>query len=74
MRRREKMQKKYGLLAGALALSFALTACGSAAGETATQTAGSDATQTAEAPAAQTESAGGDNAYEVATVRWADWG
>ncbi|MBP3274614.1 MAG: hypothetical protein J6L93_06390 [Butyrivibrio sp.] len=68
------MQKKYGILAGALALSFALTACGSAAGETATQTAGSDATQTAEAPAAQTESAGGDNAYEVATVRWADWG
>ena len=68
------MQKKYGLLAGALALSFALTACGSAAGDTAAQTATADATQAAQAPAAQTESAGGDNAYEVATVRWADWG
>ena len=74
MRRREKMQKKYGLLAGALALSFALTACGSAAGDTATQTATADATKAPDAPAAQTESAGGDNAYEVATVRWADWG
>ena len=68
------MQKKYGLLAGALALSFALTACGSAAGSTATQTTGTDATQAATTAAAQTESAGGDNAYTVATVRWADWG
>ncbi len=63
------MRKKYGLLAGAMALSFALTACGS------TQEAAVSTISDAAAPkTAATVSASEGNNYEVATVRWADWG
>ncbi len=70
------MQKKFSLAAGVLALTVALVGCGSAA-ETApaasNDAAAPSATTTEAAPAADTADAGAAG-YEVATVRWADWG
>ncbi|MCR5155817.1 MAG: extracellular solute-binding protein [Butyrivibrio sp.] len=70
------MQKKFSLAAGVLALTVALVGCGSAA-ETApaasNDAAAPAATTTEAAPAADTADAGAAG-YEVATVRWADWG
>jgi putative aldouronate transport system substrate-binding protein len=65
------MKRKFGLLAGALAMAVSLTACGSAPA-TETTTVSDGAT-----PTASTATAGAANAadsYKVATVRWADWG
>ena len=63
------MRRKFNLVAGALALTTMLVGCGQAA-ETATT---SDSTTGTAAVAEQ--GAGADAAsYEVATVRWADWG
>jgi len=63
------MRRKFNLVAGALALTTMLVACGQAS-ETATT---SDSTTGTAATAEQ--GAGADAvSYEVATVRWADWG
>lgn len=70
------MQKKFSLAAGVLALTVALVGCGNAA-ETApaasSDAAAPAATTTEAAPAADAADAGAAG-YEVATVRWADWG
>ncbi|MBE5827380.1 MAG: extracellular solute-binding protein [Butyrivibrio sp.] len=70
------MQKKFSLAAGVLALTVALVGCGNAA-ETApaasSDAAAPAATTTEVAPAADAADAGAAG-YEVATVRWADWG
>ena len=57
-----KMQKR-NLFVGVMALSMLLTACGSAAGNGAS----ADSAKGTTAKAANAD-------YEVATVRWADWG
>ena len=65
------MQKKFSLAAGVMALTLALVGCGSAATGTAATTVGDSATPEAAAP---TSTDAGASGYEVATVRWADWG
>lgn len=63
------MQKKYGLLAATMALTTLLAACGSAATETAPS---GDSPKPA--ASASKEAGNAEGGYEVATVRWADWG
>lgn len=70
------MQKKFSLAAGVLALTVALVGCGSAT-ETvpaASNDAAAPAATTTEVTAAADTADAGAAGYEVATVRWADWG
>lgn len=70
------MQKKFSLAAGVLALTVTLVGCGSAT-ETvpaASNDAAAPAATTTEVTAAADTADAGAAGYEVATVRWADWG
>ena len=64
------MRKRMKMTAGVLALTTLLTACGQSAEVT---TTGAESTQSESSASADSADASGSS-YEVATVRWADWG
>jgi putative aldouronate transport system substrate-binding protein len=67
-----KMHKKYGLFAGAMALSLTLTACGGGASTQTTEV--NDGETPVAASAGEADDKAAEGGYRVATVRWADWG
>ena len=65
------MRKKLKMTAGVLALTTVLAACGQSAE---VNTAGTESSQTESSVSTDSADASSGSAYEVATVRWADWG
>jgi putative aldouronate transport system substrate-binding protein len=65
------MRKKLKMTAGVLALTTVLAACGQSAE---VNTAGTESSQAESSVSTDSADASSGSAYEVATVRWADWG